>query len=132
MNAYDSRINAANDLIGGAISVAASKKEYILKQGANIVLLFIVLAVFGCLDFATLTFHPEYIFTPSYWGTVITKVVAGVCSFNIGINLMLDGEIRKNKILADLIDQYAKLKISVCHASASSCRVKLRPLKRKR
>lgn len=110
MNAYDSRINAANDLIGGAISVAASKKEYILKQGANIVLLFIVLAVFGCLDFATLTFHPEYIFTPSYWGTVITKVVAGVCSFNIGINLMLDGEIRKNKILADLIEQYGKLK----------------------
>ena len=66
MGAYDSRINAANDLVGGAISLAASKKEYILKQGANIVLLFIVLAVFGCLDFATLTFHPEYIFTPSY------------------------------------------------------------------
>lgn len=105
----DNAIGRANDLVSGAISIAASKKEFVLKQGINIVLLFIVLAVFGCLDFATLKFHWEYVTTASYWGTVTTKTVAGVCSFNIGINLMLDAEVRKNKILEELIKRYNEL-----------------------
>lgn len=105
----DKAIGGANDLVSGAISIAASKKEFVLKQGINIVLLFIVLAVFGCLDFATLKFHWEYVTTASYWGTVTTKTVAGVCSFNIGINLMLDAEVRKNKILEELIKRYNEL-----------------------
>ena len=105
----DNAIGKANDLVSGAISVASSKKEFIMKQGINVVLLFIVLAVFGCLDFATLKFHWEYVTTASYWGTVATKTVAGVCSFNIGINLMLDAEIKKNKILSDLIKKYNDL-----------------------
>ena len=103
-------LDKADNVVSGAISIAASKKEFALKQGINIFLLFIVLSVFGCLDFATLQFHLEYITTASYWGTVITKVVAGVCSFNIGINLMMDAEIKKNRILQDLIVQYEKLK----------------------
>ena len=103
-------ITKANDAISGAIDIANSKKEFILKQGINVILLFMVLAVFGCLDFAKLQFHWEYISTASYWGAVTTKTVAGVCAFNIGINLMMDAEIKKNAILGDLISQYEKLK----------------------
>ena len=45
----------------------------------------------------------------SYWGTVITKTIAGVCAFNIGINLMMDNEIKKDVLLADLMTEYEKL-----------------------
>ena len=65
--------------------------------------------VFGCLDFATLTFHWEYITTASYWGTVGTKVIAGVCSYNIGINMLWDAELKKDKVLNDLIEKYNRL-----------------------
>lgn len=108
MGLYDA-ISQANDLISGVTSVASSKRETIIKQSANAVLLFIILAIFGCLDFATLTFHIEYLTTPSFWGTVMTKTVAGVCAFNIGINLMMDNEIKKNKVLEGLIRRYYDL-----------------------
>ena len=103
-------VSKANDLVSGAVGIASSKKEFIAKQSINFVLLFVVLLVFGCLDFAKLEFHLEYITTPSYWGTVTTKAVAGVCSFNIGINIIMDTEIKKNKVLQDLIAQYNELK----------------------
>ena len=109
MGLYDTLV-AADDMITGAISVAATKREYLLKQGINFFLLLIVLMVFGCLDFATLTFHLEYLATVSYWGTVGTKVIAGVSAFNIGINVMMDAEIRKNAVLNELIAEYNKLK----------------------
>lgn len=108
MGLYDA-ISEASDLVSGVTAIASSKKEIILKQGANAVLLFIILVIFGCLDFATLTFHIEYLLTPSFWGTVITKMIAGVCAFNIGINLMLDNEIKKNKVLEGLIKRYYEL-----------------------
>ena len=108
MGLYDA-VSAANDLISGVTSVAATRRESLLKQGMNAILLFIVLAVFGCLDFATLQFHPEYVGTPSFWGTILTKTVAGVCAFNIGINLMMDAEIKKNMVLAELIRKYNDL-----------------------
>lgn len=103
-------IDRANNLIDGALNFASSKKETIVKTAFNAALLFIILLVFGCLDFATLTFRADFLTSPSYWGTVVTKTVAGVCSFNIGINLMLDNEIRKNATLQDLIIRYNKLK----------------------
>ena len=102
-------INKVDDVISSAISVASTKKETILKQAVNIVLLFIILLVFGCLDFATLEFHYEYILTASYWGTVGTKVIAGVCAFNIGINMLMDAELKKDTILADQISKYERL-----------------------
>ena len=102
-------INAVNNLITGFTSVASSKRETIAKQIMNGILLFFVLAIFGCLDFATLTFHYEYIFTASYWGTVVTKTIAGVCAFNIGINLIIDQEIMNNAVLQNLISRYIEL-----------------------
>ena len=96
-------IEKTSDLIESTISVAITKKEKIVKQFINILLLFIILMVFGCLDFATLTFHFEYLVSPNYWGTVGTKVIAGVCAFNLGINFIFDSEVKKNGILQEAI-----------------------------
>jgi len=92
-------LSSANDAVGSAISVISSKKEYVLKQGMNILLLFVILAVFGCLDFATLTFHFDYLTNPNFWLTIAQKMIAGICAFNIGINIMWDTEIKKDKVL---------------------------------
>lgn len=100
------KISQANDSVESVISLASSKKEYIGKQIINTILLFIILLVFGCLDFAKLTFHFENLLSVSYWGTVFSKTIAGVCAFNIGINLMWEVEIRKNAILKKAIDLY--------------------------
>lgn len=108
MKLYEN-VGRLNDELTNAISLAATKKEQIGKQVINGFLLFIILLVFGCLDFATLTFHLEYIFTASYWGTVFSKTVAGVCAFNIGINLMWEAEILKDKILSSAIKLYERL-----------------------
>lgn len=102
-------VSRINDTVSKAVSIANSKKELIFKQFVNIALLFVILLVFGCLDFATLTFHFEYILTASYWATVGSKVIAGMCAFNIGINLMYDAEVKKNAVLAELIEKYDEL-----------------------
>ena len=108
MNPFE-KISAVNDVVDGALDVAASKKEFIGKQIINAILLFIILLVFGCLDFATLTFHFEFLANVNYWVTTLSKTIAGVCAFNIGINLMWETEIRKNKILASAIKLYNHL-----------------------
>ena len=102
-------INKASDAIESTISVAITKKEKIVKQLINIVLLFIILMVFGCLDFATLTFHFEYLSSPNYWGTVGTKVIAGVCALNLGINFLFDSEVKKDGVLQEAIIKNQKL-----------------------
>jgi len=108
MNIFDN-ISRAGDKVADFVSVAASKKEQIGKQIINGFLLFIILLVFGCLDFAELKFHLEYLLTASYWGTVFSKTVAGVCAFNIGINIMWETELLKDKILASAIKTYNRL-----------------------
>jgi len=108
MNYYEgvNKVNDSIELVSGLIS---SKREFIIKQTANSVLLFIILIVFGCLDFATLTFHAEYLLTASYWGTIGTKLVAAICALNIGINMMLDNEIKKSEELRRNISNYNRL-----------------------
>lgn len=100
------KVSEVGDIVGRAIGMAQSKKEIIGKQIINVFLLFIILLVFGCLDFATLEFHFEYISTISYWSTVGTKVIAGICAFNIGINIMWENELKKDMILAKAIRIY--------------------------
>ena len=102
-------IEKTSELIESTISVAITKKEKIVKQFINILLLFIILMVFGCLDFATLTFHYEYLLSANYWGTVGTKVIAGVCAFNLGINFIFDSEVKKNGILQEAIARNKQL-----------------------
>lgn len=108
MSIYDgvSRVNDGLDWFTGLVS---SKREFIIKQAANSVLLFIILLVFGCLDFATLTFHGEYLLTASYWGTIGTKLIAAICALNIGINMMLENEIKKSEELRRNKERYEKL-----------------------
>ena len=103
------KISDANDMVVGAVGIAATKKEFIGKQLINTVLLFIILLVFGCLDFAKLTFHFENLASVSYWMTVLSKTIAGVCAFNIGINLMWEIELKKDVILAQAITLYNHL-----------------------
>lgn len=102
-------VSRAGDVIGDAISVIASKRERIIKSFINGFLLLIILGVFGCLDFATLKFNIEQLLSFSYWGTVFTKVVAGVCAFNIGLNILWDIELKKDKILKNAIKRYNHL-----------------------
>lgn len=103
------KVSEMSHAISHAISFAQSKKEFIGKQVVNGVLLFIILLVFGCLDFVNLQMHLEYLATISYWSTIFSKVVAGVCAFNIGINIMWETELKKDQILAEAILLYEKL-----------------------
>lgn len=103
------KISRIGDSVSGAISTISTKKEFIGKQLINTGLLFIILLVFGCLDFATLTFHIEYLLNLNYWATVFSKTVAGICAFNIGINMLWDTELAKDKILEENIILYEKL-----------------------
>lgn len=102
-------VDETHNIIDGVISIATSKKEFLLKQAINVILLFVILLVFGCLDFATLEFHIEKLYTVSYWTTVFTKLIASICALNIGINLLLDAEIKKDLILAEAITIYQSL-----------------------
>ena len=101
-----SRVNNSLDTISSLVS---SKKEFIIKQAANTVLLFVILLVFGCLDFATLTFNGAKLLTASYWGTIGTKMVAAICALNIGINMMIENEIKKSVELDRNISEYNTL-----------------------
>ena len=106
---YYEGVNRVNDSIDKVSGLISSKREFIIKQTANSVLLFIILIVFGCLDFATLEFHGEYLLTASYWGTIGSKMVAAICALNVGINMMLDNEIKKSEELARNIGIYNRL-----------------------
>ena len=102
-------VNKINDSLDTVVGLVSSKKEFLIKQAANSVLLFIILLVFGCLDFATLEFHGEYLLTASYWATIGTKIVAAICALNVGINMMLDNEIKKSEALQRNITTYNRL-----------------------
>lgn len=109
MNILAEGVTRTNEGLDKVVGLVSSKREFIIKQAANSVLLFIILLVFGCLDFATLTFHGEYLLTASYWGTIGTKMIAAICALNVGINMMLDNEIKKSDELKRNIDTYNRL-----------------------
>lgn len=100
------RVNSIELGIGRINDLLSTKKEFIGKQILNIIYLFIVLIVTGCLDFVSLDFHFERLGTFSFWGSVITKVVLCVCVFNIGVNLLWDTQINKSTELKNAISQY--------------------------
>ena len=92
------------------LSFVSTHKEAIGKNIINGFLLFIVFSMLGCMDFATLEFHFEYLLQASYWLTVLVKAIAGILAFNIGINLMWDSEIKKNLELTENMKRYDELK----------------------
>lgn len=89
--------------------LVSSKKETIIKQGANLFLLLIILLVFGCFDFLHLTFHWEYLIDPNFWISVGTKAIADICAYNIGINVIIDELIKRNTTLCILKTNYDNL-----------------------
>lgn len=109
MNILEKGVTKTNEGLDKVAGLISSKREFLIKQAANSVLLFVILLVFGCLDFATLKFHGEYLATASYWGTIGTKLIAAICAFNVGINMMLENEIKKSEELARNIENYNKL-----------------------
>lgn len=108
MNFYEG-VDKANEGLDWAVDLISSKREFLIKQVANSILLFIILMVFGCLDFATLTFHADYLITASYWATIGTKMIAAICAFNVGINVMIENEIKKSDQLKQNKLDYNKL-----------------------
>ena len=89
--------------------LAASHRQFVTKQVINIILLFVILVVFGCFDFLHFKFHFEYLQDANYWGNVITKAIADICAYNVGINFVIDDIIKRNRVLAEVRVLYIKL-----------------------
>ena len=91
------------------ISYVNSNKNKISKIIINTGLLFIIFAIFGCLDFANFSVNPKLLGTWKYWTNVFTKTLGGSIAFNIGINLFFDREIEKDHELRIQADKYKRL-----------------------
>jgi len=108
MGVYDS-ISRAEDKLDVLSSLVSSKKEYIGKQALNLLLLTVILFVTGCLDFMNPGFHLERVFDVGFWSAIISKLIAGVCAYNIGINLLWDSTITRDVELDKAITDYKRL-----------------------
>lgn len=98
--------NKASNGLSNVLNLVATHKETIGRTVINCALLLIVLIVTGCLDFMHPTLHFEFLMTISYWTTIVSKLIGGLCTFNIGINLFWDLEIKRNEALDKAIEQY--------------------------
>ena len=102
-------INEASDKVNQVSELVSSKKETILKQTVNVLLLLIILILFGCFDWLHLRFHFEYLLDTNFWINVATKATSDVLSYNIGINVVIDEVIKRNKVLNELKRIYDNL-----------------------
>jgi hypothetical protein len=96
----------ATDILGDLVS---SKRQFIIKQITNAILLIVILLVFGCFDFLHLKFHYEYLIDGNYWVNIAIKTVADICAYNIGVNFIIDDVIKRNQTLTILKKQYDEL-----------------------
>lgn len=112
MDVFD-RVNDATDRLTQLLS---NKQERVTKGVINFILLVVILGVFGCFDFLTMRFnfdvfdfvgHQEL--AASYWTEVITKAIAGVCAYNIGMNINWEREVEKSFTLRTLVRRYEEL-----------------------
>lgn len=109
-------LDKVNDATGRLTQLLSNKQEKVTKGVINFILLVVILGVFGCFDFLTMRFnfdvfdfvgHQEL--AASYWTEVITKAIAGVCAYNIGMNINWEREVEKSFTLKDLIRRYNDL-----------------------
>lgn len=98
-----------NDIGNSVSELVSTHKQRVIKQVFNIVLLVIILVVFGCFDWVHLSFHFEYLADINYWADVGMKVIADICSYNIGINVVIDDVINRNEPLKRAKTLYEKL-----------------------
>lgn len=106
---FNKGIDTGYNAIARVTSVANSNGEKIGKTIVNTILLVIIFAVFGCFDFLTMSFHFEYLANISFWTKVITKAIAGICAYNIGVNLSWDRELEKDLLLKENAEKYERL-----------------------
>lgn len=100
------KIGEFADVVGDLVS---SRRQFIIKQITNSILLLVILLVFGCFDWMNLKFHYEYLLDGNYWVNIGIKGVADICAYNIGVNFIIDDIIKRNLQLAVLKYQYEKL-----------------------
>jgi hypothetical protein len=98
--------NNGLDTITRYTSLLSTNKEKIRRGIVNSLLIVLVLGVFGCLDFMTWTFDFSRIITSEYWTKITTKLVAAICSFNLGINFNWSYAIERAIELKNNIDLY--------------------------
>ena len=103
---YNDKLDRASSRFESLLSTNAEK---IKRAITNIVLTFVILLVFGCLDFVNWTFDFSRIITGEYWARVISKIIASVCAFNIGINFNWDTTIERAIDLKENIKLYELL-----------------------
>lgn len=106
---FNSGVDAGYNAIARVTSVVGSNSEKIGKTIVNTVLLIIIFAVFGCFDFLNMSFHFEYLANITFWTRVIAKSIAGICAYNIGVNLSWDREIEKDVLLRENAEKYERL-----------------------
>lgn len=100
------KIGEASNYVTDLVS---SKRQFVIKQVTNVFLLLVILIVFGCFDFLHLKFHYEYLLDQNYWVDIVIKAIADICSYNIGVNFIIDDVIKRNIQLVNLKYQYERL-----------------------
>ena len=109
MSKFSDGVSTAADYTNSISELVSSKKELVIKQSINVVLLLIILLAFGCFDWMHLTFKWEYLGDPNFWINVFVKAAADIAAYNIGINVILDDLIKRNKTLVKLKKTYDEL-----------------------
>lgn len=90
-------------------SLLSTHTEKIKRAITNVILTIVILLVFGCLDFVNWTFDFGKIITGEYWARVISKIIAAICAFNIGINFNWDTVMERAIDLKENIKLYEVL-----------------------
>ena len=106
---FNKGVDAGYNAIARITNVASGNSEKIGKTIINTILLIIICAIFGCFDFLTMSFHFEYLSNVAFWTKVITKSIAGICAYNIGVNLSWDRELEKDILLKENAEKYERL-----------------------
>lgn len=108
-DALNKGIDSGYDALAKITSVTGTNSEKIGKTIINTILLIIIFAIFGCFDFLTMSFHFEYLSNVAFWTKVITKSIAGICAYNIGVNISWDRELEKDLLLIENAEKYERL-----------------------
>lgn len=102
-------LNTTDRAIDSIVSYANTNKEIIRKDIVNACLLLVIFGIFGCFDFVNMSFNIAKLLTAAYWTKTLTKVIAGICAFHIGINFSWDREIEKDQNLEENAKKYNRL-----------------------